>query len=203
MRSSAARRRRAESGCLNVSRCGCRPDLSLRGSSKSEDYAIEINPRDDCLDHPGMPVRREEIDAPVRPLCESLREADLGPTGTQVDNWQLQQPAFARFKDDRRPADLARMASQLGRLLSSRLAAGFVGEHGGRKYRRHRASRRAGDKLPDRRELSSRAIFALSTGLPTMGFAMLDQPRTQRHAAEERARLAKRVRVGANAAEYP
>jgi hypothetical protein len=154
MRSSAARRRRAESGCLHVSRCGCRPDLSLRGSSKSEDYAIEINPPDDCLDHPGMPVRREEVDAPVRPLRESLREADLGPTGTQVDHWQSQQPAFARFKDDRRTADLARMASQLGRLLSNRLAAGFVGEHGGREYRRHHASRRAGDKLPDRRELS-------------------------------------------------
>jgi hypothetical protein len=44
--------------------------------------------------------------------------------------------------------------------------------HGDPAYRRHRASGKSMNAL----ELSCRAIFALSTGLPTMAFAMLDQP---------------------------
>jgi hypothetical protein len=50
-------------------------------------------------------------------------------------------------------------------------------EHGGWAYRRHRAR----DKSSHPLAVGSRAIFALSTGLPTMGCAIRDQsPRIPR-----------------------
>jgi hypothetical protein len=137
--------------------------------SKSEHYAVEINPPDDRLDHPGIPVRRKEIDPPSRALRESFRKADFGPAGAQVDQRKSQQPAFARFKDNGPPAGPARIAPQLR--LPWRAPAGLVGEHGGWAYRRHRASGKPVCPLG----LSSRAILALSTGLPSIGFAMLEQ----------------------------
>jgi hypothetical protein len=36
--------------------------------SKSEHEPVEVNPPDYCFDHSGVPVRREEIDAPSRAL---------------------------------------------------------------------------------------------------------------------------------------
>jgi hypothetical protein len=73
------------------------------------------------------------------------------------------------------------------------LPASFAGGHGGLVYRRHRASHRAGDKSAGSQELSSRAIFALSRGLPTMGCAMLDPPapRTPRKEREQLAEYLK------------
>ena len=115
-------------------------------------------------------MRREEIETPFRALRERLGEAHFGPTWAQVDQ-RSSQPPIARFKEDRPQADLARIAPQLLRLPLCRAPTSLAGEHGGCAYRRHRAN----DKSVGPLELSSRAIFALSTGLPTMGFAMLDQ----------------------------
>ena len=143
---------------------------------KSEHYAVEINPPDYCLSHPGTPVRRQEIDPPSRALRESLREAHFGAAVAQVNQRKEQQMALARFKDEGPPASLARVAPQLRRLPSYRLSAPLAGGHGRGGYRRHRASQRVGSTSENSRELNSRAIFALSRGLPTMGGAMLDQP---------------------------
>ena len=138
-------------------------------ASESEDQAVKVNPPDYCLDRSGTPMRREEIETPFRALLEDLREAHFGPAGVQIDQ-RKSQPAVARFKDDRPRADLARIAPQLRRLPLCRAPAGLVGEHGGWAYRRHRASPKSMGPL----ELSRRAIFALSTPLPTFGGAMLD-----------------------------
>ena len=139
--------------------------------SESEDYAVEVNPPDDRLDRAGTPTRWQEVETPSRALLERLREAHFGPTGAQVDQ-RSSQPPIAGFKDDRPQADLARIAPHLRRLPLSPASTGFVKGHGGSAYRRHRAS----GKFLVPLELSRRAIFALSRGLPTMGFAMLDQP---------------------------
>jgi hypothetical protein len=145
--------------------------------SKSEHEAVEINPPNDCLNHPRIPVRGEEIDSPSRAFREVRREADFGPTRAHVDQWKSQQVSGARFKDNRPPAGLARMAPQFRRVPACRLTTHLAWEHGGWAYRRHRAS----DKSLRPLAVSSRAIFALSTGLPTMGCAMRDQsPRIPR-----------------------
>jgi hypothetical protein len=120
-------------------------------------------------------MRREEIETPFRGVLERLREANFGPAWVQVDQ-RKSQPAVARLKDDRPRTDLARIASQLRRLPLCCAPAGLVREHRGWAYRRHRANHRGSHKSVGQRELSCRAIFALSTGVPTMGFAMLDQP---------------------------
>ena len=157
---------------------------------KPEHDAVEFNPPDDGLDRLAMPVRREEIDPRSRAFRESLREVDFGPAGTQVDQWKSQQVALARFKDDGPPAKLARMAPQLRRPPSCRLSFSRLDrEHGDGGYSRPRASHRASDKSEDPRELSGRAIFALSTGLPTMGRAMLDQPARHVTSRKERKKL--------------
>ena len=123
-------------------------------------------------------MRRQEIETPFRARLGLLREAHFGPAWVQVDQ-RKSQPAVARFKDDRPRADLARIASQLCRLPLCCVPAGLVGEHGGWAYRRHRAS----DRSVGPKELSSRAIFALSRGFPTMGDPMLDQPAEESIAA--------------------
>src|SRR5882724_1852188 len=138
--------------------------------SESQHNAVEVNPPDYRLDDSGMPLRREEIDARCGALPESLRESHFSPAGTQVDQRKAQQPPLPCFKDDWRPAGLARIAPQLRQASLCGPPAGFVGEHGGWAYRRHRASGRSVGS----RELSRRAIFALSTGIPTFGGAMLD-----------------------------
>jgi hypothetical protein len=148
-------------------RGGRRTEVRVR---KSEHYAVEINPPDYCLDRPGMPVRREEIDPPSRALREALRQANFGPAGAQVDQWEAEQPALARFKDDGPSAHLARVAPQLRCLPSGRLPASLAGGHGGLLCRSHRASGKSVRLL----ELSRRAIFTLSTDLPTFGGAMLN-----------------------------
>ena len=138
-RVTGIRRRRATRATARRAARATRPmSASPRGRrhtvarvSKSEHDAIEINPPDDRLDHPGMPVRREEIDPPSRALAEPLREADLGPAGTHVDQWKSKEVAGARFKDDRPPASLARIAPQLRRLPSCRLATRLAREHRG------------------------------------------------------------------------
>jgi hypothetical protein len=75
-------------------------------------------------------MRGEEIEARFSALLERLREADLGPARVQVDQ-RKSQPAVARFKDDRPPADLARIPPQLRRLPSCRLATRLAREHRG------------------------------------------------------------------------
>ncbi len=140
--------------------------------SKSEHDAVEINPPDYCLDRLGMPVRREEIQAPSHALGEALRQTDLRPAAAQVDQWETEQPAVARFKHDGPSAHLARVAPQLRCRPSRCLPAG---DHAGLEWSRDRASRRASHKSANRHELGDRAILALSTGFPTMGVAMLDQ----------------------------
>jgi hypothetical protein len=157
--------------------------------SKSEHDPVEVNPPDYCFDHSGVPVRREEIHAPSRALRESFGEANFGPAVTQVDQWQSQQPALARFKDDRPSADLSRIAPRLRRLPSCRLPARLLGDHGGWAYRRHRASYRSGDTLKGSHALSCHAMFALSTGVPTVGVAMLDQPAPHVTPRKEREKL--------------
>lgn len=107
---------------------------------KCEHDPVEINAPDDRLDHPWIPVRREEIDPSSRALCESLRETDFGPAGAQINQWKSQQLARARFKDDCPPAGLAGVTPQLRCLPPCRLPARLLGEHGGWAYRRHRAS---------------------------------------------------------------
>jgi hypothetical protein len=158
--------------------------------TKSEHDPVEINPPDDRLDHPRMPVRREEIDSPSRAFGESLRETHFGATAAQVNQWKSQQLALARFKNDCPTARLAGVPPRLRRLPPCRLPARLLGEHGGWVYRRHRASHRSGDTLKGSRALSSHAIFALSTGLPTMGGAMLGQPIRHVTPRKERERLA-------------
>jgi hypothetical protein len=191
-RRCATRRRSRRAAIRATTRraaCATRPIRSAIGASgraawlrpearvsESEHYAVEINPPDDCLDHPGLPVRWEEIDPPSCAFRESLREADLGPAGAHIHQWKSQQVALTRFKDDCPPARLARIPPQFGRLPSCRLTARLLGEHGGWEFSRHRASHRSGDTVKGPRALSNRAIFALSTGLPTMGGAILDQP---------------------------
>lgn len=151
-----------------------RPEARIR---KPEHDAVEFDPPDYGLNRPEIPVRREEIDPRSRAFREALREMDFGPAGTQVDQWKSQQVPLPRFKDDGPPATLARMAPQFGRLPSCLLSFARLDRgHGGERYSRPRASHRASDKSEGPRELSRRAIFALSTGLPTMGLAMLDQP---------------------------
>ena len=130
-------------------------------------------------------MRREEIETPFRALPDRLREAYFGPARAQVDQRKAQQ-AVARFKDDRPQVDLARIAPQLRRLPLCRAPVSLAGEHRGWAYRRHRASVKSVGPL----ELSRRAIFALSTLLPTVGGAMLDLSpalpslEIARHAAE-------------------
>jgi len=98
--------------------------------SKSEHNAIEVNLPDYRLDHPGTPMRREEVKTPFRaPLNGSVRRT-LAPTWAQVDQ-RKSQKAVARFKDDRPRADLARIAPQVRRLPSCRSPASLAGEHGG------------------------------------------------------------------------
>jgi hypothetical protein len=46
-------------------------------TSELEYNAVEVHPPDDCLDRPGTPMRREEIEAPFRALLEGLCEADF------------------------------------------------------------------------------------------------------------------------------
>jgi hypothetical protein len=130
-------------------------------------------------------MRREEIEAPFSALADRLREAYFGPARAQVDQRKAQQ-AVARFKDDRPQADRARIAPQLRRLPLCRAPVSLAGEHGGWAYRRHRAS----DKSVDPLELSRRAIFALSTPLPTFGGAMLDLPAPHVTLRKGRERLA-------------
>jgi hypothetical protein len=115
-------------------------------------------------------MRREEIEAPFTALLERRREAYFGPARAQVDQGKAQQ-AVGRFKYDRPRADLARIAPHLRRRPPWRASADLARRHGGHAYRRHRAS----GKSLGPPGLSSRAIFALSTGLLTIGFAMLDQ----------------------------
>ena len=110
-------------------------------------------------------MRGEEIEARFKAFLERLRETYLGPARAQVYQWKS-LPAVARFKYDRPPANLARIPPQL------RCAPADLERHGDWADRRHRASGKSVNAL----ELSCRAIFALSTGLPTMAFAMLDQP---------------------------
>ncbi len=165
-----------------VTRGWCR---NAARTSEQEHDAVEVNPPDYCLDRPGTPMRREEIEAPFGAFPERLNEAHLGAAWTQVDQGES-QPAVARFKDDRPGAELARIPPQLGRLPVGRSSGGLSGTHSGRACRRHRAS----DKSAALQQLSNRAILALSTGLPNIGFTMLDQspglPRscTARHAAQ-------------------
>jgi hypothetical protein len=110
-------------------------------------------------------MRRQEVEAPLRALLEPFRKAYFSSARAQVDEGQS-QPAVACFQYDWPLADLARIAPQL-----RRAPAGLPRQHRGRAYRTHRASNKPA-VLP---ALSHRAIFALSTGLPTMGFAMLDR----------------------------
>src|ERR1700675_4179267 len=98
-------------------------------------------------------MRREEIEAPWRALLEGLYEAHLGPARAQVDQEQP-QPPVASFKDYRRRARLARIAPEI-----RGWATGLWRTHGGRAYRRHRATA----KSVRRMALSRHANFALST----------------------------------------
>jgi hypothetical protein len=109
-------------------------------------------------------MRGEEIEARFKAFLERLRETYLGPARAQVYQWKS-LPSVARFKYDRPPANLARIPPQL------RCAPADLERHGDWADRRHRAS----DKSLCPLAVSSRAILALSTGLPTMGCAMRDQ----------------------------
>lgn len=122
---------------------------------------------------PALPLEAKPPprDSPSRAFRELLREADFGPPGAHVDHGKSQQVAGARFKDNRQPAGLARMAPQFRRVPACRLATRLAWEHGGWAYRRHRASDESSHPLA----VSSRAILALSTGLPTMGCPIRDQ----------------------------